>query len=294
MGDTMNLKNKKTLLLQLLFMTVGCVLYGAGISLFLNPNDLAPGGLSGISVMLSRFVPLDVGMLIIIMNVPLFIVAFVKFGREFTVMTLFGTVLLSVFTDLFTNLVTVTVTDDRLLAGVFGGGLMSLGLGLVFRSGGTTGGSDIIVRLLRRKYRHIKTGKVFLITDIVIVAASAIVFGNIETALYAAIALAVQSVVLDLVLYGGLGARLIFIVTTSPDQINLQLIDRLGISTTLIKGQGGFSGSEKTVLMVVAKKHLFPKIRDTVGEIDPQSFLIASSASEIFGEGYMSIFANEL
>lgn len=290
----MNLKNKKTLLLQLLFMTVGCVLYGAGISLFLNPNDLAPGGLSGISVMLSRFVPLDVGMLIIIMNVPLFIVAFVKFGREFTVMTLFGTVLLSVFTDLFTNLVTVTVTDDRLLAGVFGGGLMSLGLGLVFRSGGTTGGSDIIVRLLRRKYRHIKTGKVFLITDIVIVAASAIVFGNIETALYAAIALAVQSVVLDLVLYGGLGARLIFIVTTSPDQINLQLIDRLGISTTLIKGQGGFSGSEKTVLMVVAKKHLFPKIRDTVGEIDPQSFLIASSASEIFGEGYMSIFANEL
>lgn len=290
----MNLKNKKTLLLQLLFMTVGCALYGAGISLFLNPNDLAPGGLSGISVMLSRFVTLDVGMLIIIMNVPLFIVAFVKFGREFTVMTLFGTVLLSVFTDLFTNLVTVTVTDDRLLAGVFGGGLMSLGLGLVFRSGGTTGGSDIIVRLLRRKYRHIKTGKVFLITDIVIVAASAIVFGNIETALYAAIALAVQSVVLDLVLYGGLGARLIFIVTTSPDQINLQLIDRLGISTTLIKGQGGFSGSEKTVLMVVAKKHLFPKIRDTVGEIDPQSFLIASSASEIFGEGYMSIFANEL
>ena len=290
----MNLKNKKTLLLQLLFMTVGCVLYGAGISLFLNPNDLAPGGLSGISVMLSRFVPLDVGMLIIIMNVPLFIVAFVKFGREFTVMTLFGTVLLSVFTDLFTNLVTVTVTDDRLLAGVFGGGLMSLGLGLVFRSGGTTGGSDIIVRLLRRKYRHIKTGKVFLITDIVIVAASAIVFGNIETALYAAIALAVQSVVLDLVLYGGLGARLIFIVTTSPDQINRQLIDRLGISTTLIKGQGGFSGNEKTVLMVVAKKHLFPKIRDTVGEIDPQSFLIASSASEIFGEGYMSIFANEL
>lgn len=290
----MNLKNKKTLLLQLLFMTVGCVLYGAGISLFLNPNDLAPGGLSGISVMLSRFVPLDVGMLIIIMNVPLFIVAFVKFGREFTVMTLFGTVLLSVFTDLFTNLVTVTVTDDRLLAGVFGGGLMSLGLGLVFRSGGTTGGSDIIVRLLRRKYRHIKTGKVFLITDIVIVAASAIVFGNIETALYAAIALAVQSVVLDLVLYGGLGARLIFIVTTSPDQINLQLIDRLGISTTLIKGQGGFSGSEKTVLMVVAKKHLFPKIRDTVGEIDPNSFMIASSASEIFGEGYMSIFANEL
>ena len=290
----MNLKNKKTLLLQLLFMTVGCVLYGAGISLFLNPNDLAPGGLSGISVMLSRFVPLDVGMLIIIMNIPLFIVAFVKFGREFTVMTLFGTVLLSVFTDLFTNLVTVTVTDDRLLAGVFGGGLMSLGLGLVFRSGGTTGGSDIIVRLLRRKYRHIKTGKVFLITDIVIVAASAIVFGNIETALYAAIALAVQSVVLDLVLYGGLGARLIFIVTTSPDQINRQLIDRLGISTTLIKGQGGFSGNEKTVLMVVAKKHLFPKIRDTVGEIDPQSFLIASSASEIFGEGYMSIFANEL
>lgn len=290
----MNLKNKKTLLLQLLFMTVGCALYGGGISLFLNPNDLAPGGLSGISVMLSRFVPLDVGTLIIIMNIPLFIVAIIKFGREFTVMTLFGTVLSSIFADLFTNLVTVTVTDDRLLAGVFGGGLMSLGLGLVFRSGGTTGGSDIIVRLLRRKYRHIKTGKVFLITDIVIVAASAIVFGNIETALYAAIALAVQSVVLDLVLYGGLGARLIFIVTTSPDQINRQLIDRLGISTTLIKGQGGFSGNEKTVLMVVAKKHLFPKIRDAVGEIDPQSFLIASSASEIFGEGYMSIFANEL
>lgn len=290
------MKIRQTLPLQLFVIACGCVLYAAGLTLFLNSNDLAPGGVSGIAIMLSRFVPLEVGTLILLLNVPLIITAFIKFGGRFTVMTIYATVLSSVLMDVMRAFMPdgYAVTHDRLLAGIFGGSLMSLGMGVIFRAGGTTGGSDIIIRLLRLRLRHLKTGTVFLITDCIIVGISAIVFGNLESALYAAVALAVHSFVLDLVLYGGMGARLIFIVTEHAAEINRSLIEKVRISSTVISAEGGYSGKNKTVLMVVAKKHLFPKIRDAVSETDSDSFMIVSSASEIFGEGYQSILSNEL
>ncbi len=290
------MKTKQKLPLQLLIIALGCVLYAAGLTLFLNPNDLAPGGISGISIMISRFVPLEVGTIILILNVPLLIVAFIKFGARFTSMTLFATVLSSIAIDGLQVVLPegFAITHDRLLAGMFGGGLVALGMGIVFRAGATTGGSDIIIRLLRLKFRHLKTGTIFLITDCIIVATSALVFGNLESALYAGVALAVNSTVLDFVLYGGNGARMVFIVTDHPDKINSKLTKEFGISSTVMRGEGAYSGKSKTVLMVVCKKHIFPKIRDAVGSADSRSFMIVSSASEIFGEGYLSVLSNEL
>lgn len=290
------MKTKQKLPLQLLIIVLGCLLYAAGLTLFLNPNDLAPGGVSGISIMISRFVPLEVGTIILILNVPLLIVAFVKFGARFTSMTLFATVISSVAIDGLQIMVPdgFAITHDRLLAGMFGGGLVALGMGIIFRAGATTGGSDILIRLLRLKFRHLKTGTIFLITDCIIVAISALVFGNLESALYAGVALAVNSTVLDFVLYGSNGARMVFIVTENPAKINSKLTNEFGISSTVIHAEGAYSGKSKTVLMVVCKKHVFPKIRDAVGAVDEHSFMIVSSASEIFGEGYLSILSNEL
>ncbi len=290
------MKTKGKLFAQLLTISFGCIVYAAGLILFLNPNDLAPGGVSGISIMLSRFLPVEVGTLILIINIPLIITAFVKFGAHFTAMTAFATVLSSTLMDLLRYLLPdgYAVTNDKLLAGIFGGAMMAFGMGIIFRAGGTTGGSDIIIRLLRLKFRHLKTSTIFLITDCIIVGISALVFGNIESALYAGIALAVNSTVLDFVLYGSNGARMIFIVTEHPDEINKALTEKVNTGSTVIKGEGAYSGRQKTVLMVVAKKHRYPKIRDVVGAADPQSFMIVSSASEIFGEGYLSIFSNEL
>ena len=290
------MKTKGKLFLQLVTISLGCVAYASGLILFLNPNDLAPGGVSGVSIMLSRFIPVEVGTLILVFNIPLLITAFIKFGAKFTAMTAFATVLSSTIMDLLEAFLPpdYAVTRDKLLAGIFGGTLMALGMGVIFRAGGTTGGSDIIIRLLRRKFRHLKTSTIFLITDCIIVGISALVFGNIEAALYAGIALAVNSSVLDFVLYGSNGARMIFIVTEHPDEINTVLTEKVNTGSTVIKGEGAYTGREKTILMVVAKKHRFPKIRDAVGAADPNSFMIVSSASEIFGNGYLSIFANEL
>ncbi|MBQ1283435.1 MAG: YitT family protein [Acutalibacteraceae bacterium] len=290
------MKTKGKLFLQLVTISLGCVAYASGLILFLNPNDLAPGGVSGVSIMLSRFIPVEVGTLILVFNIPLLITAFIKFGAKFTAMTAFATVLSSTIMDLLEAFLPpdYAVTRDKLLAGIFGGTLMALGMGVIFRAGGTTGGSDIIIRLLRRKFRHLKTSTIFLITDCIIVGISALVFGNIEAALYAGIALAVNSSVLDFVLYGSNGARMIFIVTEHPDEINTALTEKLNTGSTVIRGEGAYTGKEKTILMVVAKKHRFPKIRDAVGAADPNSFMIVSSASEIFGNGYLSIFANEL
>lgn len=290
------MKTKGKLFLQLVTISLGCVAYASGLILFLNPNDLAPGGVSGVSIMLSRFIPVEVGALILLFNIPLLIIAFIKFGAKFTAMTAFATALSSTIMDLMGAFLPpdYAVTKDKLLAGIFGGALMAFGMGVIFRAGGTTGGSDIIIRLLRRKFRHLKTSTIFLITDCIIVGVSALVFGNIEAALYAGIALAVNSAVLDFVLYGSNGARMIFIVTEHPDEINRVLTEKVNTGSTVIKGEGAYTGREKTILMVVAKKHRFPKIRDAVGAADPNSFMIVSSASEIFGNGYLSIFANEL
>ena len=290
------MKTKGKLFLQLVTISLGCVAYAAGLILFLNPNDLAPGGVSGVSIMLNRFIPVEVGTLILLFNIPLLIIAFIKFGAKFTAMTAFATALSSTIMDLMGAFLPpdYAVTKDKLLAGIFGGALMAFGMGVIFRAGGTTGGSDIIIRLLRRKFRHLKTSTIFLITDCIIVGVSALVFGNIEAALYAGIALAVNSTVLDFVLYGSNGARMIFIVTERPDEINKVLTEKVNTGSTVIKGEGAYTGREKTILMVVAKKHRFPKIRDAVGAADPNSFMIVSSASEIFGNGYLSIFANEL
>lgn len=290
------MKTKGKLFLQLVTISLGCVAYAAGLILFLNPNDLAPGGVSGVSIMLNRFIPVEVGTLILLFNIPLLIIAFIKFGAKFTAMTAFATALSSTIMDLMGAFLPpdYAVTKDKLLAGIFGGALMAFGMGVIFRAGGTTGGSDIIIRLLRRKFRHLKTSTIFLITDCIIVGVSALVFGNIEAALYAGIALAVNSTVLDFVLYGSNGARMIFIVTERPDEINKVLTEKVNTGSTVIRGEGAYTGREKTILMVVAKKHRFPKIRDAVGAADPNSFMIVSSASEIFGNGYLSIFANEL
>ncbi len=290
------MKTKQNLFVRLTVISFGCLLYAAGLILFLNPNDLAPGGVSGISVMLSRFIPVEVGTIILILNIPLIIIALIKFGVKFMAMTAFATVLSSVLMDLIRIILPdgYTVTEDRLLAGIFGGAVMAFGMGIIFRAGGTTGGSDIIIRLLRLKFRHLKTGTIFLITDCIIVSVSALVFGNIESALYAAIALGVNSTVLDFVLYGSNGAKMIFVVTECPDQINSALTKKVGISSTVMKGEGAYTGREKTVLMVVAKKYNYPKIRDVVGAADPKSFMIVSSASDIFGEGYLSILSHEL
>lgn len=270
----------------------GCLIYAAGIAIFLDPNGLAPGGVTGIAIMLSYATKVPTGTLVLIINIPLLMIGAWKFGRNFLMYTVFSTVLSSLMINWLSG-VSLAI-GDKLLSGIVGGALMAVGMGIVFKCGGTTGGSDILVKLLRLKYRHLRTGTLFAITDTIIVAVSALVFKNIQNALYAGIALAVSSMVLDLVLYGPDEAKSVFIISDRAQDVAKRILEELDIGVTYLQGRGAYSGAEKQVLLCAMRKALFPKVRQVVQQEDPEAFMIVSSATEIFGEGFKDHFTEEI
>ena len=194
--------NKKLIRMIFRYITITLVsiLYGAGTSLFLSPNDLVPGGLTGIAMILNRFLPLSVGSLFMIMNIPIIAIALYKFGFKFIISTFYAISCVSFFTDIFAKM--SAVTKEPLLAVFVGDILIAIAIAVVFKCGATTGGADIIVKLLRLRYPHIKTGRLFMMFDISVIALSGILFHNIDAALYAFIGIFVMSAVMDMVLYG--------------------------------------------------------------------------------------------
>ena len=273
-------------------ITVFSLTYAVGISLFLDPNNLAPGGVSGISIMLSRITPIPTGTWILLINVPILVLGLWKFGVKFLISTIYCTIVSSAFVNMFSTF--APLTTDKLLAAAAGGTIMAISMGMILKAGATTGGVDIIVKVLRLKYRHLKTGNLYLIMDAVVVGLSGLMFRNLETALYAAVAIFVSSVVMDTVLYGKDGAKMIYIISDHPKQITERLLADLDIGVTALQGEGAYSGKEKKVLMCVMRKPLAPKAQQIVKEEDPEAFMIVSDATEIFGEGYKSYFSERL
>ncbi len=288
------LKRKKMLRMvwDYVVITVFSLTYGVGISLFLDPNNLAPGGVSGISIMLSRITPIPTGTWILLINVPILGLGLWKFGMKFLVSTIYCTVVSSAFTNMLAAF--APLTTDKLLAAAAGGTIMAISMGMILKAGATTGGVDIIVKVLRLKYRHLKTGNLYLIMDAIVVALSGIMFRNLEIALYAAVAIFVSSVVMDTVLYGKDGAKMIYIISDHPEEITARILGDLDIGVTALQGEGAYSGKEKKVLMCVMRKPLAPKAQQIVKEEDPEAFMIVSDATEIFGEGYKSYFSERL
>lgn len=275
-----------------LMMTIGAMIYAAGISLFLDPNSLAPGGVTGISIILNRITGLETGTLILLLNIPILIIGTWRFGVRFILSTLYCIALTSLCTNVFSAY--GPITEDLILAAVVGGSLLAVGVGLVFRAGSTSGGIDIIIKLLRLKMPHLKTGALYLAMDAAVVAASAILFRNIELALYAGVAVFVSSTVLDVVLYGRDGAKLIYIISDHYGPITKRLLEELDLGVTHVDASGAYSGKEKNVIMCVCRKTLSPKVEEIVKEEDPLSFMIVSNATEIYGEGYKNIFSEKL
>lgn len=275
-----------------LIITAFSLTYAVGISLFLDPNNLAPGGVSGVSIMLSRITPLPTGTWIILINLPILALGLWKFGLKFLISTVYCTLISSVFTNMLSGF--APLTTDKLLAAVAGGTVMAVSMGMIFKAGATTGGVDIIVKVLRLKYRHLKTGNLYLIMDAVVVTLSGIMFRNLEIALYAAVAIFVNSVVMDTVLYGKDGAKMLYIISDHPETITARILGDLDIGVTALQGEGAYSGKEKKVLLCVMRKPLAPKAQQIVKEEDPDAFMIVSDATEIFGEGYKSYFSERL
>lgn len=273
-------------------ITIACFIYGAGISLFIDPNNLAPGGFTGLSVMISRLLPVETGTLYLILNIPVIILGIWKFGWRFTASTLYAIFAVSIATNLFVNL--EPVTRQPILGAGFGGVLIAVGMGMVLRNSATTGGTDIIIKCLRQKIPHLKTGTLMLMIDAVIIGLSGVVFGNLESVLYSIIATGTTSVVLDMVLYGRDEAKLIYIISDKSQSIAPRILSELDIGVTYLEGSGAYMNKEKKIIMCVVKKQLAYKVEQIVKEEDTLAFMIISSASEIYGEGFKSYFGEVL
>ena len=283
---------KRQILKNYAVITIMALLNALAISLFIDPHHLAPGGVTGIAIIIGKFLPVETGTLIFALNIPILLFSIWQFGIHFTVSTIYAITLISAFTNLLAPL--GPATDDILLAVLAGGVLYAVSIGLIMKAGATTGGMDIIVKWLRQKLPYLKTGMLFFITDVIIISVSGIVFQDLDVALYAGIIAVVNSFMLDIVLYGKDEAKLQYIISDKADEITDRLLKELDIGVTQIEGRGAFSGKAKKVLMCVVKKPVSPQVEDIVREEDAEAFMVITSATEIFGEGYKSYFGERI
>lgn len=279
------------------FITFTAALYAVGIALFLNPNNLAPGGISGIAIILKKMFPglPGVGMLILLINIPILAVGIKKFGIKFILSTMYSLIVSSVLIDILPIVFNVNgVTDNKMLASVIGGATFGLGMGLMFRLDTTTGGLDIIVKIIKQKKPHLKTGQIYFLLDVVILAASAVAFKDVEVALYAAIAIYVSTVVMDRAIYGGDEATLVYIISEKRELIARRMMKEVNVGATMIQAKGAYSNETTEVIMCVMKKQTLVKVRNILKQTDSGAFMIVSSANEVFGQGFKDHFKTEI
>lgn len=280
-------KRIKKVINKIIKILFGTFLYSAGISLFLDPNELAPGGIVGLSVILRHVIGGDTGTWYFLLNIPIVLLGWWKFGGKFIGYSFLAITLNSIFTNLFSAF--PGITNNRLLAAVAGSLLVGSGIGVVLKTGATTGGIDIIIKILRRKYSFLKTSSLFLIFDIIVVILSGIAFGEFDAAMYALITVLMNGKVLDYVLYGKDEARLIYIVSDQTQILLRRILVELEIGATVLNGRGAYNKREKEIIMCIVKKRMAPQLEEIIREEDEKAFMIVSSANEIYGNGYKNI-----
>ena len=289
----MNKSNKSILsiVFKYFVIVIGSAVYATGFSFFLYPNSVVTGGVTGIAMIINYLTDLPVGVMTIVLNVPLFILALRKLGLRFCIGSLVGMILASVFVDIFTPL-RINATSNMLLASLYGGLIEGAGLGLVYRVGASTGGSDIASKLLRARYPYINLGTIILLVDMVVVIAFAVIFKRFDSVMYSIIAMFVATRVVDFVLYGVSTSKLCFIITDSSDEIKDAINTSLHRGATLLHGEGAYSGASKEVILCAVKKQQVVELRRLVRSIDENAFIIYTTAQEVFGEGFQDIMDN--
>ncbi len=282
------------ILKDILFFAAGSLIYAVSINEFTAPNHIAPGGVTGISTMVNYIAGWPIGMLSLLLNIPIFIWAIIEIGYRLVGKTIIATVLLSVTIDLVGKVIPA-YTGDQMLAALFGGILEGIGLSLVFMRGGTTGGSDLVARLLGRRLRNLSMGKLMLGVDLTVVLVSAFVYKSIESALYAIIAIFVSTRLIDAILYGtdiGTG-KLLFIMSAKNDEISQDILTDMDRGVTVLKSRGAYSGREGEVLLCAVRRYEVVKVKDIVRQHDKDAFMIVGDAGEISGEGFREVKSDD-
>jgi hypothetical protein len=266
-------------------ITLGAVIYALAFDWFVAPNQIAMGGVTGLAQIVNALVPvLPVGVLSILVNVPLFLAGWRLLGGRLLVSSLYAMAVSSLAIDVIAWMHTFPPMDP-ILATLYGGAGMGGGLGLVFSQGATTGGTDIIGKLLKLKFPWLPIGKLVMIPDMVVVILAAVVFGTVNAALYGLIQMYLLSKVMDMILYGWDTSRVAYIITDRWEETVQGLLD-MNRGVTLLQGKGAYTGAEKQVLLVAFRQREIVPIKRMLREIDPKAFFIVCDAHEILGEGF--------
>lgn len=277
------------LLRNYLVIAIGSVIYAVAFQFFLYPNNITSGGVVGTSMIINQLTGFPVGVMTILLNVPLFIVAWRNFGLDFMIGSLVGMGLSSVLVDLFAGF-NLVLTNDPMLAAVIGGVVKGMGLGMIYYVGATTGGMDIVVKILRKKLASVNFGTIMLALDTIIIAVYAMVLGRYESAMYSLIAMYVTTKVVDLVLYGIDNACLCYIISDATEEITKEIVSGpLHRGVTLLEGRGAYSGSHRDVMMCVIKRQQIGQLKWLVKNVDEKAFFIVTNAKNVFGNGFESI-----
>ncbi len=273
----------KTVFTDTLGILVGTVILAVGMNMFMVPNMLAPGGVSGLSVFLYHIFNIPVGLTIILLNIPLFIAGYIVLGARIVIQSLLGTLLFSIAVEITAPLLP-SATDDLLLAAVYGGVVMGVGVGMVFRFRSSTGGTALL-SLILAKTSGITPGQALLWGDLTVLALAVFVFGS-EAAMYAALSLFISIKVIDAILEGLGMSKSAIIITRCGSEINEKLLYELGRGVTKIQGHGGYTGEGREVLLCVVTRQQTGRLKSIIYEVDPSAFLIIGNATEVHGEGF--------
>lgn len=278
---------KNSFFKDIIFIVLGTLFAGFGMASFLLPNKLSSGGFTGIATIFYYFFGWNVGLTVIILNIPFFIYAFIRIGKKFLIKTIIATFLLSFFIDIFEYL--PLLTNDRLLASIYGGVLIGIGTGLVFKAHTSTGGTDLIVQIVRTFKVRMSSSKLLNMIDICVVVLNVVFFREFEIGLYSAIAIFLDGVLIDIVFEGINFSKLVFIVSNKNTEIVNVIHEELKAGATEIYGKGTYLNEQKVVIMSVMNRREIPILCEKVYDIDREAFLIVSNAREVYGLGFKSI-----
>ncbi len=278
----------QTFAVDVLYDIVGNTLFSIGLSCFAAPKEIAPGGVSGIAVIVNYLTDIPLGTITMCLNIPLILLAWRFLGREFTLKTLKSVFILSVILNYVMPFIPV-YGGDYILSALLGGVLMGAGLSAVFMRNSTTGGTDILSRLIQLKFRSAPIGKTMLMVDAVILCTSVFVFHNIEAGLYGLICIFTSAKTLDSILFGLNTGKVIMIISAKEKEISQAIIEQMERGVTFLKAEGAYSRQPKDMLLCAIRSQEYHKVSEIVRDLDPNAFVIVAEASEIMGEGFRYI-----
>lgn len=263
----------------------GSTVFALGFSLFLLPNDLNPGGISGLALIVTELTGVgSVGLYSIVINLPLFILGGMKIGKQFFTGSLLGMLLSSLLIDVFA-LIPMPETEP-LIGVLYGGVVCGLGLGTVFVSGTSTGGSDILVRLLKLRYRNVPIGQISMCFDAVVVILTGLVFRDVSRALYTGVTVFLCGKVVDAVVYGFDYSKVALIISPEYEKIARELAEKLDRGATFLHAEGSYSRKQTQVVLVAVKRQQMAQLKELVSRIDPGAFVILQDAHQVLGDGF--------